>query len=1032
MAETVLSFVLRQLSTFLREEGRLLGGLRREVQFIMDELEQMRAFLREAEAREEDAQPTLQQWIMQVRDAAYDTEDILDDFVARFARHRATGFYGSVRRIFSSIENLRARHRVASEIQSIESRIKSISEAHQRYQSEYGISAQASNSLSAVNNTTWRYSRDDALLVEEAKLVGIDQPKKRLISELLEGDDHQLKVVSVVGMGGLGKTTLVKRVHEDPEVRRHFPVRAWVTVSQTCDFQYLLKDLIRQLHEEGKKPVPQSIESLNTTGLKKIVKDFLQQAGRYAIVFDDVWDVEFWNTIKFALPESSHGNRVMLTTRKADVASASCTESLGYIHRMESLSFEDSWTLFCNKIFKGNSCPGHLMDVAKGVLDKCEGLPLAILAISGLLALKDVNRTEEWEMVRRSLGGELEGTGKLDRVKKILSLSYSDLPCHLKTCLLYTSIYPEDYEIKCYRLINWWIAERFVEWREGMSIEDVAWGYLSELVNRSLIQVTGIFYEGLPDNCRIHDLLREVILLKSREQNMVTVTTGQPATWPSEKVRRLVVHSKEKIPNEIFNLFHLKHLDLWGTRVERVPKAIGKLQHLEYLNLGKTGVRELPIEIIKLQKLRVLKVYQQVDPSDDDYGFHGFKAPSNMGGLLALEVLNCIDASSGSTIVKEIGKLTQLRQLYITKLRREDGKELCSSLANLTRLRELSVESIGKGDDYEIIDLNHHHPSSSSSFLQSLRLLFLCGRLEKMPQWVAHLHGLVRVDLDWSGLRGEEDPLESLQHLPNLVSINFCGSYQGEGLCFKAGGFLMLKRMHLKRMEGLRWMRVEEGALPRLQKLFLEQLPLLEELPLGIQHLSQLQELTLLQFYLASTIPQEIGNLYNLKLSAMDYNQIIGSIPREIWKLTRVDYSGPTYISLLYQENLAGIITQRLGGILKLMLFSLENNQIEGSIPRDIGNLTALEELYLGVNNLTGVITYEVGNLQTLEVLNLRFNSLKGSIPTGIFNISTLRVLSQVSNSLSGNLPSNMGLGLPNLEELYLSSNNFSGLLYCT
>ncbi|XP_027183159.1 disease resistance protein RPM1-like [Coffea eugenioides] len=927
MAETVLSFVLRQLSTFLHEEGRLLGGLRQEVQFIMDELEQMRAFLREAEAREEDAQPTLQQWIKQVRDAAYDTEDILDEFVARFARHPATGFYGSVRRIFSSIKNLRARHRVASEIQSIKSRIKSISEAHQRYRSEYGISAQASNSLSALNNTTWRYSRDDALLVEEAKLVGIDQPKKRLISQLLRGDDYQLKVVSVVGMGGLGKTTLVKRVHEDPEVRRHFPVRAWVTVSQTCDFQSLLKDLIRQLHEEGQKPVPQSIESMTATELKKFIKDFLQQAGRYAIVFDDVWDVEFWNTIKFALPESSDGgNRVMLTTRKADVASASCTESLGYIHRLEPLSFEDSWTLFCNKIFKGNSCPGHLMDVAKVILGKCEGLPLAILAISGLLALKDLNRTEEWEMVRRSLGGELEGTGKLDRVKKILSLSYSDLPWHLKTCLSYTSIYPENYKIGCHRLINFWIAERFVEWREGMSIEDVAWDYLSELVSRSLIQVTGVFYEGMPEYCRIHDLLREVIVSKSREQNMVTVTTGQPTMWPSEKVRRLVVHSsssnntqhqqqrqnycidhlrsfitigstdpllfkmliseisrnskllkvldlrrQEEIPNEIFNLFHLKYLNLYGTRVERIPKAIGKLQHLEYLNLGKTGVRELPMEILKLQKLRFLRVFEPVDPSDDDYGYHGFKAPSNMGGLLALEVLNYIDASSGSTIVKEIGKLTQLRVLGITKLRREDGKELCSSLANLTSLHRLSIESIGKGDDHEIIDLNHHHPSlSSSSFLQSLRMLILRGRLEKMPQWVAHLHGLVRIDLNWSGLKGVEDPLESLQHLPNLVCINFCGSYQEEGLCFKAGGFLNLKWMHLKRMEGLRWMRVEKGALPRLQTLFLEQLPLLEELPLGIQHLSNLQRLTL--YETSSQLREKL--LENQKEESEDYTRI--------------------------------------------------------------------------------------------------------------------------------------------------------------
>ncbi|XP_071902542.1 disease resistance protein RPM1-like [Coffea arabica] len=807
MAEAVPSFVLDQLSTFLREEGRLLGGLRQEFQFIRDELGHMTSFLRVAEAKEED-DPRLQEWIKQVREAAYDTEDILDEFVARFARHPATGFYGSVRRIFSSIKNLRAHHRVASEIQSIKSRIKSISEGHQRYQSEYGLSAQASHSLSAVNNTTWRYIRDDALLVEEAKLVGIDQPKKRLISQLLEGDDYQLKVVSVVGMGGLGKTTLVKKVHDDLDVRRHFPVRAWVTVSQTYDFQDVLKDLIRQLHKEGKKPVPQSIESMTTTELKEFVKDFLQQAGRYAIVFDDVWDVEFWNTIKFALPESSHGgNRVMLTTRIADVASASCIESRGFVYRMEPLSIEDSWTLFCNKIFKDGNCPGHLMDVAKGILDKCEGLPLAIVAISGLLALKDVDRTEEWEVVRRSLGGELEGSGRLDRIKEILFLSYNDLPWHLKTCLLYLSIYPEDYEIGCLRLVNLWIGERFVEGREGMSIEDVARGYLSELVNRSLIQVTKVFYEGTPDTCQIHDLVREFILLKSREQNMMTVTTGQPTTWPPEKVRRLVLRSsssnntqhhqqrhndcfdhlrsfvtvgytnlllskmllsevlgsskllkvldlggheaEEEIPNEIFNLFHLKHLDLSCTRVERVPKAIGKLQHLEFLDLGNTRVRELPMEILKLQKLRFLRVYQLVDPSDDDYGSHGFKAPTNMGGLLALEVLDNIDASSGPTIIKEIGKLTQLRELGITKLRREDGKELCSSLANLTSLRELSVDSIGKDDDHEIIDLNHPSLCSSSSFLQSLRMLILRGRLEKMPQWVARLHGLVRIDLNW-------------------------------------------------------------------------------------------------------------------------------------------------------------------------------------------------------------------------------------------------------------------------------------------
>ncbi|KAL3497645.1 hypothetical protein ACH5RR_040377 [Cinchona calisaya] len=879
MADTVLSFVLDNLSIILREEGRLLGGLRQEVQHIKDELGHMRAFLKVAEAKE-DGDPRLQEWIKQVREAAYDTEDVLDDFVFHFARQRSKGFYGSMKRTFNSIKNLRARQRVASKIQSIQARIRHISEGHQRYQSEYGISTdRVSESVAAVDNKAWRYSRDDALLVEEAKLVGIEKPKRQLISQLLECDS-EFKIISVVGMGGLGKTTLVKKVHEDAAVRRHFQIRAWVTVSQTFNFEELLKSLIRKLHVEIKKPVPQFIESMtDTSELKEFIKDFLRQ-GRYVIVFDDVWDMEFWNSIKFAMPDNSNGSRVMLTTRKKDVASASCKGFCGYVHKMESLSFEESWTLFCNRTFEDGCCPDHLKNVAQVILGKCDGLPLAIVAISGLLAVKDVSKIDEWEMVQHSLGGELEGTGKLDRVNKILCLSYNDLPSHLKTCLLYISIFPEDYEISCEQLIHLWIGERFVERNKGMNTEDAAWGYLKELSNRSLIQVTAVLHDELPWTCRIHDLLREVIVSKCWEQNMATVTTGKHTRWP-EKVRRLVIHNLydnssqeshcfdhlrslitfgsieslpqtllsellsskllkvldlrntqlEEIPNEIFSLFHLKHLCLFGTRVKTVPKSIGKLQNLEYLNLGGTKVRELPMEIEKLQKLSQLIVYGQ-NISLIVHVCDGFKTSANIGELATLEVLRFIDAATivenddeTSRVVKEIGKLTQLREFGITNLRRKDGKELCSSFEKLINLRELDVSSMEKE---EVIDLDHYIPSSS---LQSLRLLVLRGRLENMPQWITSLQGLVRIVLRGSGLR--QDPLESLQHLPNLVEIKFIQTFQGEGLCFKPGGFLKLKELILRDLKELRWMRVEKGAMPRLQQLILQEIPLLEELPLG-------------------------------------------------------------------------------------------------------------------------------------------------------------------------------------------------------
>ncbi|KAL3497673.1 hypothetical protein ACH5RR_040405 [Cinchona calisaya] len=356
MTETVLSFVLDQLSIFVREEGRLSGGLRQQVQLIIDELGQIRAFLKVAETKEED-DPRLQEWIKKVREAAYDTEDVLDDFLFHFPRHRSKGFYGSVKRIFNSIKNLRTRQRVASEMQSIQTRIKNISEGPQRCQSEYVIFAdRVSGSVDAVDNKAWGYNTDDALLVE-----GIEKLKQQLISQLLKGDS-QFKVISVVGMRGLGKTTLVKEVIEDANVKRHFQIRVRVTVSQTFNFEELLKSLIRQLHVEIKKPVPQFIESMTISNLKEFIKYFLQQR-RYVIVFDDVWDVEFWNAIKFAMPEISNGSRVLLTTRVMDVASASCKGFRRHVHKMESLSYEESWTPFCNRTFE-EGCGPNRWDLA--------------------------------------------------------------------------------------------------------------------------------------------------------------------------------------------------------------------------------------------------------------------------------------------------------------------------------------------------------------------------------------------------------------------------------------------------------------------------------------------------------------------------------------------------------------------------------------------------------------------------------------------------------------------------------------------
>ncbi|KAK3001350.1 hypothetical protein RJ639_020729, partial [Escallonia herrerae] len=315
MAEIAVSFLLNELAVFLHDEKSLLGGVRKEAEYIRAKLEQMKAFLSIADAKEE-RDPLLQV-------------------------------------ITWCVKKIKAYHQIASKIQRIRPRIDNI------FQNYGGFDHGSSSTVSSINNA-WLDRRWDALLIDEGELVGIEQQKQQLISWLVKGDSR-LKVVSVAGMGGSGKTTL--------------------------------------------QPVPE-VKQPDSHGLKELVKDFLQQR-RYVLVLDDVWSLNAWDAIEIALPDNRHGSRVLLTTREGNVASTCCLKTRGKNYTMPALSPEESWTLFCRKVFQGSDCPQPLYTLSKCILKKCGGLPLAIVAMGDFLATKD-RRIEEWDMVRRSLGDELE------------------------------------------------------------------------------------------------------------------------------------------------------------------------------------------------------------------------------------------------------------------------------------------------------------------------------------------------------------------------------------------------------------------------------------------------------------------------------------------------------------------------------------------------------------------------------------------------------------------------------------------------
>ncbi|KAM1060111.1 hypothetical protein TB1_024072 [Malus domestica] len=898
MAESAVQFLLDKVAPLFENDLQLLGGVREEIVYLRGELERMTAFLRVADAFEE-SDEEVKVWVNQVRDIAHDSEDVLDEFTLIQAHDHGTGLYGSIHRFSCCIKNMKAQYRVAAELQDINKRIRKISEVHRRLRHKF-MAEQGSGSSTA--GQMWDDHRGDALLLEKTDIVGIDEPIKQMVGWLVNGGSGR-EVVSVAGMGGLGKTTLAKQVYDAAEVKKHFKVSAWIMVTQSFKLGDLLEDMIQQLHKAIRRPAPKGTNNMNNNQLKTIIKDFLQKR-RYLIVLDDVWHLYVWDSLKYALPNNTCGGRVILTTRKADVASTTSKESGGRVFNLKPLPLLESWELLCKKTFQGNSCPPYLEDIGNSILRKCEGLPLAIVAVSGVLATKDKRRIDQWDMVGHSLGAEMEGNDKLKDLKKVLSLSFNDLPYHLKSCFLYLSIFPEDHLIEHMRLVRLWMAEGFIEAKQGKTLEDVAEDYLNELLNRSMIQAAETTSDGRVKSFRVHDLLREIITSKIRDQNFATIAKEQNIPWP-DKVRRLSMHNSlqyvqknrcasqlrslfmfgvtEKpvlhtifpggfrllnvldlqgaplnaFPVEVVNLFFLKYLSLKGTRVKTIPRFIGKLQNLETLDLKHSLVTELPVEILKLQHLRHLLVYRyEFVPYGDFHSKYGFKVLAKIGALTCLQKLCFIKANQdGGAILRELGKLIQLRRLGIVHMRKQDGKSLCSSLEKLTKLCALSITSV---EEDEIIDLQH---ISSPPLL--LQRLYLRGRLETLPHWIPSLHSLVRLYLKWSRLR--DNPLVFIQYLPNLVHLELSQVFEGDTLCFGAGGFKKLKHLGIDEFDELRCIEVQVGAMPSLQKLSIQRCISLEKVPSGIEHLKKLK---VLEFFdmpekLIKTLsPHEQGNDY--------------------------------------------------------------------------------------------------------------------------------------------------------------------------
>ncbi|CAN0900465.1 Disease resistance protein RPM1 [Linum grandiflorum] len=896
MAGLPVDCFAHKLDSLFQNEVTLFEQARHQVEDIKHELASMRSFLEDSSNSNATHSKLRQTQIAHVRDLVYDVEDTIDQFIYHrskwwsSSRHNLTGY---LRTTLCFPLFFWERRQIATKLGEIDSLIKAIPERYRRYQLEDN-----NNQASTANKGECAPTSDSesALFLKEEELVGIEASKKT-ITRWLTGGDSRLTTVSVVGMGGSGKTTLVANVFKSPAVKRCFDCCTWITVPRSFVIEDLLRSLIRELNKSAPVVGGLTIDELNRMEYRDLVENLMNHLERkkYLIVLDDVWNASVWSRIKVSLPDGQNGNRIILTTRMEDIALYS---GGSYIFHVKPLEKNKSWELFCRRAFS-RQCPPQLHDLAADIVEKCQGLPLAIVSMGGLFSTKRCS-VAEWTRVRDNLQWELSNNQILEPIKSILLLSYYDLPYRLKYCFLYCCMFPQDYKIWCGRLTRLWMAEGFVEVEvDGITPEEVASRYLNELIHRNMLQSVDSQLSVNDRMCKMHDMYREVGLMIAKQDKFFYICDAgrSPAAvnCEEENHHRLSVHQAsnnnagdiikvvegmprirslfvasingctpfslgalngtrlrllrvldledapvEELPHHMENLFNLRFLNLFGTQVKRLPSSIGKLQNLQTLDILSTKVATLPKEIMKLQKLRHLATGYVKRTASKEYNvMYGIcvLSGSDISCLKNLQSLRLVEASKD--LIKQLGHMTQLVVLGITNVKgKSQMDDLCRSIKKMPCLQQLSIAAGNEDEILEFDELGQSPP------LPCLQYLSLYGKLDKFPNWVSSLPSLIDLQMHWSRLPKEEDPLQHLHRLQSLSNIVLNNAYQGTELNF-ARGFDNLRTMELKDFAKLESIFMAEGTMPGINMLQISSCMNLKTAAQGIQHLSELVELRL-------------------------------------------------------------------------------------------------------------------------------------------------------------------------------------------
>ncbi|KAL6907793.1 hypothetical protein ACP4OV_001963 [Aristida adscensionis] len=863
--------LLQKLDKLLLEASsrQHLKSVVARMQLLREDLEELGAYLEDL-SEVEDPPPTAKCWMKEVRELSYDMDDYINSFrwpgrsatvnkampICKINRVQINCFPKKMRFV---------RHKGMTDtiISKFRIRAQQAIERHERYELDCHTFRRRYAPVGPMLPTP--YEEDASLVIDARTREFIDSLAK-------DAGDEQLKVVSILGSGGIGKTTLVRLLYKN--LRRRFHCQAFVRMNRKPSIKTVLHDVLTQVQRQQAHDACQDLDLI-----RKIRKHL--QDKRYLIIIDDLYDPSVWDIISHAFPEGNQQSRIITTTEIEDVALSCCSYYSENVFEMKPLHRDLSRKLFFNR-FYSTECgfPQESIEASNRIVEICGGLPLATISIASLLGRCPVILMEQLEYIYDSVSSVLRTSSTSEGMRLVLNFSYNNLTHYLKTCLLYLYMYPEGTAVFKDDLVKQWVAECFIDAIEGRDMEKVAESYFDELVERGFLQPACIKYDNQVISCTVHHIVHDLIAYKSGEENFIKVVEyDQKNVELSERIHRLSLQFGEvnnaKTPGNI-RISQVRSLSFSG--LSRCVPCIAEFHLLRVLNLrlsGDHGEDKVDLSgISELLHLRHFKVTGNVC----------IELPKHMQGLKYLETLDVDTTVTGvpwdiihlpcllhlhlpfdtnpmvwvlsmrPASLQNLGMLTNLQNLRLTCSTPPTEHLLEALGALLSGHGSLKALAVVRGPCYKNDAL--HGSSKVTVSWDNFTAPLLLQRFEcfpqgctfsRVPKWMKELDNLstLRIAVRELVTAG----VDILRGLPVLTCLSlYVEEAPAERIVFYKDGFSALRYFKL-RCSTTPWLKFEADAVPNLQKLKLgfscHRADQYSCPPISIEHLLGLKEISM-------------------------------------------------------------------------------------------------------------------------------------------------------------------------------------------